>query len=258
MPIQVSTIIAQVETLLDVVGSDRYTYGRDHAPAINITLDAISSILSSLIDEKKFSSEALRELNKTVLYTASSFGRIHFFGLNRVMSILGVYPEAAFTGVLGTGTLNPYQSRYEREAAFVSSPHSAKRLTQEEWNRGADNIFLEGNTVMTGAQKRYAYMWTSDYTAEPNYVPGGEEMDIRPIPPAPFLVGVAYIKSPDKLVFTAADVAPPAGATIELPESMTPIVVAQVCAYLAEQQGDGTNLWTVSARDLRNQLAAIS
>lgn len=258
MAIAVASLIAEVEFLLDTASSDRYTYGRDYAPAIQMTQDALTGVMGSLIDQKKFSSELMRDLNITSVFTASTFGRIFFTDVPKVWSILAVYPECTITGTTGAGPLLAYQSRFEREAAYVGSSHSARRLTQEEWNEGQDNIFLPGNTVMGGAQKRYAYFWASNMSAPPNYVPGGPEMMISPIPPSPRLVAVAYLRIPEKLVFDADDIAPPAGLLLPFPEQMEPIFVDQMYRYISFQQGDGTNAYSVATDDLRKQLLSVA
>lgn len=261
--ILVDTLITNAKFLTDTASSDRYTYGRDTGNAINMAIDWAVGMFNAAFAQDKLSEEVLAELNYTRIFQASTYGRIYMNPTalgHQVWSVISVspepsvYPEASITPV----PLPPYGSAYIPGLSKLTSQYLAERQTQEQWDTTADNIFMPGNTIMTGQQKRYAYLCQTNYTGT-FYQPGGAEISIRPFPPAPnYLVAISYLKTPTKLTFNVADLDPPPGAFIEFPASMTDLITARMMGYISEQQGDGTNLWGTSGYDMNQFLQAFA
>jgi hypothetical protein len=205
--------------------------------------------------DKKLSPEQLRELVKVKVWQASQYSRVAFNAVDvghDFWTLFGVYPKMkGDRGVSGSATKNKSESKFRPDVSFISSEKSAKRLTLEEWNENSKNAFMPGNTILQGSFAEYSYLDFADYTST-SYNAGGKEkaeITIRPDIPGE-LVALAYLKYPDQV--TAI------GNSIEFPESLTELFVEIACNKISWKQGDSTNLWGVSDKNISRLVSLMS
>jgi hypothetical protein len=105
-----------------------------------------------------------------------------------------------------------------------------------------NNVFAAGNQKLLNDLKSYAYLNFSSYQAG-SYNAGGPEIEIRPEIPNEF-VGVTYLKYPTPVASEQDN--------IEFPESLTNLVVLKAGNFISFKQGDQTNLYSVTDRDVRD------
>ena len=104
MSILVSDIVSRCESALDAEGFERYLFDNDYRPAINYAMEWIVSVFNKAFAENKLSEESMRELVFAKVFITSAHSRINLNDLNsinnEVWSILAVYPEIEYMGVL--------------------------------------------------------------------------------------------------------------------------------------------------------------
>lgn len=236
---------------LDAEGSDRYTFDQDYKFAINFSIEWLVAAFNQAFSDSKLSPECLRELNKTRIWQANAFSRVAFDPAvvgDKLWSLIAVYPLPVVTPFSNPVTINnPNQSEFKPALAYVSCKNSCKRLTQEEWNENVKNVFMPGNELLTGSLQEYAYLDFSDYSSTNYTNPVPQEITIRPSIAKKY-VALAYIKFPNS-VATVND-------NVEFPESMTNLIVDKTLEFLSTKQGDQTNLFSLSDRDM-NRLIGL-
>jgi hypothetical protein len=206
--------------------------------------------------DKKLSPEALRELVMVKVWQASQYSRIAFNSADvghEFWTIFGVYPKIETNrGLTGSPIANKSESKFREDISFIKSLKSAKRLSFEEWNQNVENAFMPGNTILT--QKSlvdYAYLDFANYTST-SYDAGGKdkvELSVRPDVPNE-LVAIAYLKYPDQVSAI--------GDSIEFPESLTELVTELACNKISMKQGDGTNLYGTSDKNINRLISLIT
>lgn len=252
--IAVQDIVTQRTAILDDEGSQRYLFDQDHRPAINHALDTIVSAVNSLFAENKLSPENLRELNYTRVWNANEHGRVYMNPAalgHSVWTVLGVYPEPVLNVTPNVLGLSAAISVYRNSVTPKELPFAAKRLTQEQWSKGKRNIFTPGSDYFSDTNlKEYAYLDHSNYTST-TYQPGGAEITIRPVPPAPNRwVAIAYLAVPAR-VQTIND-------NIAFPASMLHLIVQMSLRYTAYKQGDGSNLIGLTSSEVTQLLSMMN
>lgn len=246
MPILVQTIFNRTLAKLDAEGSDRYLFDQDVKPAINEAMEQLITMFNQAFGENKLTPEALRELIKIQIWQTNMFSRVSIDPADTghpLWSIIAVYPEPILNkNVSSSPESDPSKSKIRKDISFISSIKSAKRLTHEEWNQNADNVFMAGNRILKGALLEYGYLDFGDYTSS-SYTgaPNKFEITIRPDLPQK-LVAIAYLKYP-KQVTLVSD-------SIELPESLTNLVVDMTLNNIAYKQGDNTSLFQITSQNI--------
>lgn len=237
--IPVQDIIQRMASALDAENSDRYTFDEDYKPAINTSVEWIQSVFNKAFSENKLSEESLIDLVRTIIYQTSSFSRVYIdesaIGFN-VWSILKINPKPLLfpDGAVITPTA-PLDSLYRPDLIFVKSEYSAKRLTTEQWENAQKNTFEQGNNVLTGTLTSYSYLPFS------NYQPGKPEVEISPSIPNEF-VGLQLLKYPTPIQ-NISD-------SVEFPKNLINLVVQKALNFISFKQGDQTNLYMVTTRDI--------
>jgi len=254
MAIPVQTVVTQMNSALDSEGSQRYLFDLDFRPAIHYGMEMIQTALTSVFADTKAPAEALRELINTRVWQTNDYSRFSFnpadLNNEKLWTILSIHPEAL---TIEAGTIDPLilgaTSKVRLDLTFKGSEYSAERLTFEQWNQNSKNIFLPGNTSITGALKRYAYLDFSSYVSN-NYNPAGTyEVEVRP-GVSRKLVGMRYLKYPVMPALITD--------TIPFPDSLTNLIVDSALSFVAKKQGDNSTLLQVSEMDIKKILGSFS
>ena len=241
--ISVQTVIQRLDAVLDAEGSDRYTFDQDYKSAINSSVEWLQAVFNKAFADKKLTEEDLKELIKVTVFQTSQYSRINLDLIDdSIWSVLRINPEPIVhpSGSTITPTDNPYDSLWRKDLSFIKSKHSAKLLTLEEWDENSDNVFKAGNSRLLNSFKKYGYLNFANYSGD-NYDVLGPEIEIRPEIPNEF-VGVTYLKYPTP-VATENDF-------IEFPKSLLNLVYQKAANFISYKQGDQTNLYTVTDKDV--------
>lgn len=237
-------VVSTVLSRLDAEGSDRYLFDQDIKPAINSSIKWLMAVFNSAFSEKKLTEENLRDLNLTRVWQTNAFSRFEIKDTDlghKLWSILAIYPEIEFYPTSSTidAVTNEYDSKFRPDVTFLDSIHSAGRITSEEWNENKQNVFMAGNAVLINGLKSYGYKNFTNYSSD-QYITGAE-IQIRPDVPSQF-VAVNYLKVPTN-VDQITD-------SIEYPETIFDILVEKTLNFISYKQGDQTNLYSVTERDV--------
>jgi len=246
-----SDITTKLKALLDAEDSERYTWTQDFKPAIDMGIDYIVSVFNRGFGQNKLSEDSLRELIRRRLYVPSIYNRIQFDGgstNDKLWTIIGVYPEAVSTPVTSPGS-STENSLLKSSISYESSNYSAKRLTSEEWNESKNNPFIAGNNIATCSDvKTYAYRSASDYQGY-SAITSNQEIEIRPSVSGTF-VAIEYLRLPVKPTSESSN--------IELPNFLQDFLVDRSLQYISFKEGDGTNLYSVTDRDVQTFINLMS
>jgi hypothetical protein len=243
--ISVQSIVTRIESILDAEGSDRYTFEQDYRPAINSSVEWLQAVFNRAFADKKLSEESLRDLIRSVIYQTNAYSRVRLDDPNlgySIWSILKVNPKPVVYPANATvNTLpNDYSSAFRADVSYIKSEYSAKRLTTEQWEESNTNIFEAGNTTFLNKFQKFAYLNPQNYTSS-SYQTGGAEIEVRPEIPNEF-VGVTVLKYPTPVNLITDNV--------EFPETLLNLVVQKALNFISMKQGDQTNLYAVSTRDV--------
>lgn len=250
-----SELIEKIVAALDAEGSQRYSFDRDYKPAINYAIDYYVSVFNYAFGEKKLSEENLRELTRTRVWQTSKYSRIQLNPADigdEVWSVLVVAPEPVLDPQIDPLTNpNPQDSIFipTDTTIFVRSPYAAARQTFEEWNESSDNIFMPGNEALQNKFKTYAY---KNFTHTKEGELANEivaEIEIRPYLDNQ-LVGVTYLVYPAQIAADDDD--------IMYPKSMKNLLTVKALQFISWKQGDGTNLFQVSQKDVQDLVNLMS
>lgn len=244
--ISVQSLVDRMESLLDAEGSDRYTFQNDYKPAITSSVEWLQSVFNKAFADKKLSEENLQDLIRSVVYQTNSFSRVKLDATNlgfKVWSILKVNPEPQVfpANSIVDPVANLYTSKFRPDLSFIKSNFSASRLTTEQWENAHQNIFEAGNSFMNGSLKTYAYLNYSNYSSS-SYLTG-PEIEIQPEIPNEF-VAFQLLKYPTPILLITD--------SVEFPESLTNLVVQKALNFISVKQGDQTNLYAVTSKDIMN------
>ncbi len=205
-------------------------------------------MLNEAFAQRKLSPEALTDLTRTRIWQTNNFSRFNYdasaLSGEELWTILSIHPEPTLTS---PGVITPVAndvSLVRLDLAFKSSDYSAKRLTYEQWSLNTKNPFLPGNSLLTNGFKEYSYLDPSTYSGT-NYTPA-REYEIRPAVNKKF-IGVRYLKRPTPVSLVSDNV--------EFPATVLNLVVDQALQFISFKQGDGTNLYAVSTRDMDSLIA---
>ena len=241
--ISVQTVVSRMESVLDAESSDRYTFERDFKSAINSSVEWLQAVFNRAFADKKLTEEDLKELVKVAVFQTNQFSRFYLDHVDdSIWSVLRINPEPTLhpSGAVITSLSSPEDSLWRNDLSYIKSSFSAKRLSLEQWEEGSDNIFEAGNSTILNSFKDYAYLNYVDYRSS-NYVVPGPEIEIRPDISNSF-VGITYLKYPTPVALVTD--------SIELPKSLINLVYEKALSFVSWKQGDQTNLYGVSEKDI--------
>jgi len=243
--ISVQTVIQRIESVLDAEGSDRYTFEEDYKPAINSSVEWLQAVFNKAFADKKLTEENLKELIRVKVFQTNQFSRINISQLpDSVWSLMRINPEPELypsNPAIQTPT-NVAQSILRNDLTYIRSKYSAKRLSLEQWEENYDNIFEAGNISLGDTFKSYAYLNFADYGST-SYNANGPEIEIRPYVVVGF-IGVTYLKYPTPIQNDTDN--------IEFPESLINLVYQKAANFISYKQGDQTNLYSITDKDVRD------
>lgn len=242
--IPVQEVVNRMSSILDAEGSDRYLFDQDYKPAINSAKDWVVALFKRVFSDKSASEEGLRDLIIVRVFQTNKFSRIALDqpSLGDVIwSILSVNPEAVTypNSTINTPTTD-WESLFRDDLAFIESNYSAKRLTFEEWETMSKNIFMQGNPSVLNGFKSYAYLNRANYNST-NYSSVAAEIEISPKLENK-LVGIRYLKYPNDVSLITDN--------LEFPSPVIDIIVQKALNIISYKQGDQTNLYTVTEKDV--------
>jgi len=241
--ISVQSVIDRMEFILDAEDSDRYTFENDFKPAINSSVEWLQAVFNKVFSDKKLSEEDLEELIKVAIFQTSQFSRFNMEQMDDpVWSVLKINPEPVLYPENPDITVqsNPFDSLWRPDLMFVKSKYSAKLLSTEQWEDNVDNIFEAGNEKLLNSFKSYAYLNFTNYSSTTSNI-GAPEIEIRPEVKNGF-ISVTYLKYPTPINSVTDN--------IEFPESLINLVYNKALNFISWKQGDNTNLYSVSDKDV--------
>jgi hypothetical protein len=252
MPILVQEIVNRSNAALDAEGSDRYLFDQDFKPAIRYAQEWVVLALNRGFEMNKHSGESLRELVKVSIWQANNFSRIAFDPVTMghdLWSILALYPNPVVTPFSNPSPLpNKAESKYMPNLSLVSGKACTNRLTLEQWNDNVDNVFMPGNSVLSGPLSDFAYLNFADYSSSTYSNPGKFELEIRPTVANKY-VGMAYLRRPKEINLITD--------TMEFPEALMNVILEKTLQYVSWKQGDQTTLYLVTDRDVNRLMTLI-
>ena len=293
MAILAQAVADRMRSALDAEGTDHYRDDLDIIPAINNSITWMVNVVNSVMGTKKMPSEVLRELVAARIWQTNGFSRFSYDETvvgNKLWTVVSLHPKptvyqpsfdvpqdfpshsANFHAHISANQnsetengpildrdpvtwsfLEKHNSIFRPELAYVKSDFDCARLTHEEYVRNAKNPFAPGNEIK-GADcddVRFAYLDPTDY----NTVAGGYdtvskyEFEIRPKIPYQ-LVCMVYVKVPSEITALTD--------SIEFPASFLDMITSRALQVISYKQGDGTNIYSVSQRDIQALLTAIA
>ena len=238
---------------LDAENADHYGDAEDLVPAINSSVQWLTSVINATMGEKKLGEEIFRDLTYSRVFRTSVNSRISLDVFpDEPWTLLAIYPKPT-TGTTGAAFVPPVNTK--ESALDVSKYHidadtSCKRLTIEEWSLNKKNPFAAGYefTPQCDELTLYAYLDPFDYNPD-NTTSIKREIEIRPAVVNDSAT-VFYIKKPTPI--------PDLTGTIEFPDSVFSLIFNKALSYIAYKQGDNTTLNAVTTQDIGLLLRTIS
>jgi hypothetical protein len=235
---------------LDAEGSDHYLDSVDYIPAINLSVEWLTTVITSAYGQNKIGEEFFRELTLSGVFLTNDSSRVSLNVFpNEVWSILAIYVNPTTETIAGLpipSTPDAKQSYYLSNLLHKSSDLDCKRLSLEEWARNKKNPFehgYDGNQICEDL-KLYAYLNPVTYNSS-GTVQLTDEIEVRPaIINRP--ITIFWVKRPNPITAITD--------TIDFPNSVFNMLFNKALNYIAYKQGDQTNVYTVSAQDIQ-QLA---
>lgn len=239
--ITAQSIFDNLRSKLDAEGSDYYRDDVDLIPATNSAVKWLVSVINAAYAQRKVTEEIFVDLAKVRVYQPNSFSRVQL-PLD-LWTILGVFTQIVTHPASPTlHSLAASVSEERGDISFISSLKSASRLTIEEWNQSTKNPFKAGNSIQTISELiEYAYLAAFDFSSD-DYT-GLKEITIKPSCANSF-IAIAMAMNPTDIT-SAAD-------NVEFPEQARMLIEEKALQYIAYKQGDQTNLFTVTERDIMN------
>lgn len=251
MPILVSTVVNSMRARIDAEGSERYLFEQDYMPAINSAKDTIVTALNQAFAQNKLTPESLRELTKVKVWQVSKYSRISYDAAEvgyPLWTIFGVYPDPVVNKKnMSVGNNDKSVSTYLKDVSYISSNQSAKRLTLEEWNEDAKNIFIAGNIMLSGELSESAYLDFADYSSDSYTGNKGAEIEVRPSI-ANRLCAIAFLKYP-KNIAALTDY-------LEFPQSLTELFADTALQMISVKENEA-NLYQISEAFISRLISLI-
>jgi len=239
----------QLAFALDAEGSDHYRDDTDYIPAINASIKWLTAVINSAFGQNKIGEEFFRDIAYSGVFQTDEDSRVSLKVFpNEVWSILAIYIKPT-TKSYGTKPLfeDVTISYFRSDLYFIESGLDCKRLTLEEWARNKKNPLEPGydGDQLCDDLKRYSYLNPINHRNSNTDFFHSEEIEVRPKVEND-LITVFWVKKPT-LIAAIND-------NIEFPDSCFQLLFDKALNYISFKQGDQTNLYSVSERDISQLL----
>lgn len=253
MAIPVSNIVDKVLNIgLDAEGSDHYKFDPDIKDALNAAVKWVVAVINRAYGDGKLGEEVFQEITYSRVFQTNSYSRVHFDETalgHSVWTILSVLPKITTIPSNASITSNAAQiSLYRNDVTLNKVTKSgAKRASIEEWSSAIDDPFSAGYShacedIISYLYKSYSNYSSSGYSVE-------KEIELRPELSKQF-IAVEYVAVPDE-ISTEAD-------TIPFPFSLESLIFNKTQNLISRKQGDNTNIFAVTERDINTLVSAIN
>jgi hypothetical protein len=245
VPISSQEIRNQLLFLLDAEGVDHYGDAEDIIPAINASVKWVVSVINSALGQKKLGEEIFDEVHRALVFRTSRDSRVSISDFpSDVWTITAVVPLPVtdLSGGDAPGSLQDNRSYLMTNLYHVRSNNYAKRTTVEKWHQIGRNPFAAGYPRACEDAVDYAYLNPVSYYPD-GTVNVRREIEIKPALDKK-LVTIFYVEKPDVITALGQN-------DIALPDSVFNMVLNKALQYISYQQGDQTNLFTVTSGDLQ-------
>lgn len=245
MPISSQEVRNQLLFLLDAEGVDHYGDNEDIIPAINASVKWVVSVINSALGQKKLGEEIFDEVHRALVFRTSRDSRVSLSVFpSDVWTITAVVPlpETSDSGGIEPPGMQDNRSYLMTNLYHVASQSFAKRTTVEKWHQIGKNPFAAGYPRACEEGVDYAYLNPVSYYPD-GTVDVRREIEIKPKLDKK-LVTIFYVEKPDPITALGQN-------DIALPDSVFNMVLNKALQYIAYQQGDQTNLFSVTSSDLQ-------
>lgn len=245
MPIPAQQTVDEMAAALDAEGNDYYLFDRDYKFAINYAINWLTTAINNKLGSTKFSEEAVRDINKTWVFQTSTYSRVNI--PDTVWTITQVYRDITTIPASPTLTplVNPEDSFYRNDISVLSRGTSATRKNADELSDMLINPFAQGFSLETRNIVSAAYHEMGDYTSTNYTVTNPREIEIFPDKAIAY-VGIELLLVPTPVVLITDD--------IPFPASMTELILQLGLTFIAEKQGDQTNVFGIAEKDIMKMI----
>lgn len=243
----------QMAFALDAEGSDHYLDDIDYIPAINGSIKWLTSVVNSAFGKDKISEEFFRDISYAGVFLTDKYSRVSLDVFpNEVWTLLAVYTDPTIEEIVGQtapDTSDIKLSYYMNNLLHLRSNKACKRLSVEEWAKAKENPFEDGydGDQICDSLKRPAYLSPINYNGT-NLGVTSKNIEVRPAVVNDH-VTIFWVKKPS-LITALTD-------NIEFPNSVFQLLFDKALSYIAYKQGDQTNLYNVTERDISLLLNVI-
>lgn len=257
---------------LGAEGTRRYTAGRDGIYAINGAMKRFEALATPLLAQRKGSEESLSEIQETRIFQTNTFGGLSLDSIwsspsaqitYQVWTVVALYYKPLcsqpFTpGVPSSpGPILPGVKTYIRND-LVYQPGGVdelpvQRMTAEQVAVANRNRFMAGNERTAATRPKIGYYIMGNRSDNDFALSGGREVVFTPrslFVPTPRYIAMSYLRTPDAIT-TIDDV-----TNIPYPSSLFVVLRDLALNEISVKMGDGTNLYTVTEREIGRLLGA--
>lgn len=247
--ILVSDVITALDSRLDAQGSDYYNFTHTYKTAINESIRHIVSLIDRAVEQNKVTTEVLYSLQKAVVIQLSKYSRFTY-DENVMWSIRSINPLPK-TESISVVIPQPDDKKSVARTDLVHqySNYWCKRLTKEEWELNSQNPFSPGNiitkcsTLEDGSADNVSFAYLNPYyygiTSEGSQL---KEIEIRPYLPNR-LVTVFCVEKPSDISDS--------NDSINLHSKLFGFLIEKCLQYISYEQGDNTNIFTLSQVEIK-------
>lgn len=252
MSILVSDLWNDMRATLGVLGTQRYIFETNGAPAINDGLRQFNAYVYSLFAEKKGSEELLREITMTRVFQTNSMSGVVLLESelgHKVWTVNAVYPTPVLNPPTAQAIPIPEdQSQYRPDVAMRRpGPHRCTRVTLEQVPDTEQSKLMPGSEKMANSlMKSYAYYIVGD-RSDNTYASGVEVVVLPESINRQKLVVISYMKGVDP-ISQLTD-------TIPYPPSAFKLLKEMALNEISIRQG-AKPLYDVSIANVRSLLGA--
>lgn len=245
MPITYAELNGALSVKLDDQFSDRYRPSVRIA-AFNTAIRKATAAVGWAMANNKGPEEALRELTKIRVFQTDAQGGVSLADPTLGHSIWNVLAVYARPQVVGNPAITPIgdaESLYRSDLAWSGSGDAVERVTLEEVPMIRTNFLRNGNEVLAANPKRvtFSYYIIGDASASSFLsAPSG----LRVLPQSvtgKSLIAISYLMQPTEFVTESG--------SVEFPYSFLQTLVEWAANEISIPQGDGTTLYSTSAKD---------